>query len=155
MHPMDEMTYRIEVTVGDIEWEDFVHFPDKNTVAVLIREKDTENNVGIFYPDKDNPETVFRGMVKGNDYTFLDKTKERFGVLGTIFSDESMFKRCRTIEKGGEVIARTIKDRMRGSKINFDIYIKNSLSEQDTADLITVFISTHQLMLAFEDAGDR
>jgi len=155
IHVMDDMTYRVETTVGDVEWKDLLYFPDKNTVAILIKEKDTKKNIGIFYPDKDNPETVFRGMVKGNDYAFLDNTKERFGVLGTLFADERLLKRCRTIEKGGEVIARYIKDRMRGSKINFDLYVKNGLTEQEIADLMTFFISSHQLMLVFQDAGDR
>ncbi|MCJ7579542.1 MAG: hypothetical protein MUP98_03295 [Candidatus Aminicenantes bacterium] len=58
------------------------------------------------------------------------------------------------IEKEGNLIAQYIKGRMRGSNIPFDLYIKNGMSEKEIADMMTIFICSHQLMLAFEDKDD-
>ena len=152
---MNGKMYKVDTAVGETEIGKLFYVPDAGRLAIVIRDKDTEEDAGIFYPDGENPETVFRGILEGKTYTFVDKSRERFGVLAGMINDDIMIRRCRAIEKEGQVIAQYIKDRMRGSKIPFDLYIKNGLNHEEIAEMITLFICSHQLMLAFADADER
>lgn len=148
---LNDELFKVDTVVGETEIYDFFYIPDKGSIAIVIQEKESEKNMGIFYPDRKNPEKIFLGILKDQHYTFIDKSKERFGFLSDIIADEVMLRKCRAIEKEGDLIAQYIKGRMRGSKIPFDLYIKNGMSEKDIADMMTIFICSHQLMLAFED----
>jgi len=148
---MNDEIYKVDTVVGETEILKFFYIPDEGSIAIVIQEKESEENMGIFYPDSEYPERIFRGILKNQKYTFIDKSKERFGFLSDIIADEVMLRKCRAIEKEGALIAQYIKGRMRGSKIPFDLYIKNGMNEKDIADMMTIFICSHQLMLAFED----
>lgn len=151
---MNDEMYKVDTVVGETEIYDFFYIPDKSNIAIVIKDDTNTKNLGIFYPNGENPEKIFKGILKGESYTFTDKSKERFGFLADILADEIMLRKCRKIEKDGDVIAQYIKGRMRGSKIPFDLYIKNGMSEKDIANMMTIFICSHQLMLAFEDRDD-
>jgi len=151
---MNDEIYKVDTVVGETEIFDFFYIPDKGSIAIVIKEKESEKNMGIFYPDSKEPEKIFRGILKDKQYTFIDKSGERFGLLSDLIADEVMLRKCRAIEKEGDLVAQYIKGRMRGSKIPFDLYIKNGMDEKDIADMMTIFICSHQLMLAFEDSDD-
>lgn len=151
---MNGDVFKVKTVVGDTEIFDFFYIPDKGRMAILIQDEEEKKNIGIFYPDNEEPEDIFKGLLKGEDYTVINKTAQRFGKLGTLFRDEKLMKRCRMIKNGDEVIAQFIKGVMRGVRIPFDLYIRNDLSEDRIAELMTLFICTHQLMLTFEDAND-
>ncbi len=148
---MNNDIFKVDTVVGETEIKDFFYIPDVGSIAIILEDKESEENMGIFYLDQKEPEKIFRGILKDEHYTFIDKSKERFGFLADIIADEVMLRKCRAIEKEGSFIAQYIKGRMRGSKIPFDLYIKNGMSEKEIADMMTIFICSHQLMLAFED----
>lgn len=151
---MNNEIYKVDTVVGETEIYDFFYIPDKGSIAIVIKDKESEKNMGIFYPDSKDPEKIFRGILKDEHYRFIDKSRERFGLLSDILADEVMVRKCRAIEKEGDMVAQYIKGRMRGSKIPFDLYIKNGMSQKEIADMMTIFICSHQLMLAFEDRDD-
>jgi hypothetical protein len=146
--------FKVKTVVGDTEIFDFFYIPDKGRMAILVQDESQEKNIGIFYPDNNEPEDIFKGILKGEDYTVINLTAKRFGKLGTLIRDEKLMKRCRMIKSGDEVIAQFIKGVMRGVRIPFDLYIRNDLNKEQIAELMTLFICSHQLMLTFEDAND-